>query len=76
YKDAELIKSLYLSNSRNIIIEKSSNKDNRNITKEQFIEQLKSSETIIRNNILLLDENNYIKIMRKNIKYLLTLPGT
>lgn len=76
YKDAELIKSLYLSNSRNIIIEKSSNKDNRNITKEQFIEQLKSSETIIRNNILLLDEKNYIKIMRKNIKYLLTLPGT
>lgn len=76
YKDDELIKSLYLSNSRNIIIEKSSNKDNRNITKEQFIEQLKSSETIIRNNILLLDENNYIKIMRKNIKDLLTLPGT
>lgn len=76
YENTEFIKFVYLSNSRNIIIEKCSNKDNRKVTKEQFLAQLKSSETIIRNNILLIDKNKYIRAMKDSIKDLLMLTGT
>ena len=76
YENTEFIKSVYLANSRNIIIEKCSNRNNRKITKKQFLEQLISSETIIRNNILLINNNNYIALIKKNIKNLLKLSGT
>lgn len=76
YENTEFIKFVYLSNSRNIIIEKCSNKNNRRITKKQFVEQLKSSETIIRNNIFLINKQDYITAIKRNIKNLLELSGT
>ena len=49
FLNTEFIKFVYLSNSRNIIIEKCSNKDNRKVTKEQFLAKMKDKDYIKKN---------------------------